>query len=445
LSLTAAAFVMFFLAGCALALVRHPIYGLVTYVGEFYLHPASRWWGDGLPDLRWSLIAAGVTLIGVIAKKKSKRDIPLFSHTVMPGFVMFLVWIWIQSLWAMDFALHSEFAILMTKYAMLLLLIYRCVDSPSNLRIFLWAQVAGSFYLGWLVLSTYDGGRFEGFGAPGIDDANSGALQIVTGIFVLASLVLASGIPERIALVLAAPIIVNALVATISRSGFVTLAVGGALFQYFSPRRYRKQVIGFSALALVLFIGLTNPVYWTRIGSLTQAGEEVEGVDTGTDRLEIVAAQWRMFRDHPFGCGHRCTAILSPQYLDDRYLTTNREGQRGRSSHNTFMSILVEQGIPGIVLYTLFVGWVWRTLLRIRRDLKHRTDFLAAALPAVASVLMGIFIAELFVDDLKFEARVWFVGTLMALVNLGRVVDPRAVTDETRLARQSALVSTSQR
>lgn len=55
LSLTSLLFLAAYFSGCIAALVRHPVYGLVTYVLMLYLHPPSRWWGEALPDLRWSL------------------------------------------------------------------------------------------------------------------------------------------------------------------------------------------------------------------------------------------------------------------------------------------------------------------------------------------------------------------------------------------------------
>jgi len=71
LSLTSVLFLAAYFSGCIAALVRHPVYGLITYVLMLYLHPPSRWWGQALPDLRWSLLAAAFTLLGVLMKRKS--------------------------------------------------------------------------------------------------------------------------------------------------------------------------------------------------------------------------------------------------------------------------------------------------------------------------------------------------------------------------------------
>ena len=68
-----------------------------------------------------------------------------------------------------------------------------------------------------------------------------------------------------------------------------------------------------SVLAAVLLMLLTSEDYWQRIGTIQLAGQEVEDVDTGSERLAVMAAQIEMFRDNPWGCGHFCTTILSRQ------------------------------------------------------------------------------------------------------------------------------------
>ena len=65
MSLTAIVFVGVYVACLGYALMRRPMYGLVAYLWAFYNHPPSRWWGDDLPTLRWSLIAAVVTLLAL--------------------------------------------------------------------------------------------------------------------------------------------------------------------------------------------------------------------------------------------------------------------------------------------------------------------------------------------------------------------------------------------
>jgi O-antigen ligase len=122
-----------------------------------------------------------------------------------------------------------------------------------------------------------------------------------------------------------------------------------------------------------------------------------------------------MFLNNPLGCGHRCTATLSPYYLDEEDLIGTDEN-RARSSHNTIMTLLVEQGIPGVAFYAALLIWLVTTAAKIRRLMSGSKSFSATALAAVAASLVAITIGDLFVDYLKFEIRIWFLALLSLLL-----------------------------
>jgi hypothetical protein len=108
MSLTTVAFLLAYMTGCVMAFARHPIFGLMTYVAVFYLHPPSRWWGAALPDPGWALIAAAVTLVAVMTRKTNVPLGPLFREKVVIGLIVFLLWLCIQSVWALSPSDHSE-------------------------------------------------------------------------------------------------------------------------------------------------------------------------------------------------------------------------------------------------------------------------------------------------------------------------------------------------
>jgi O-antigen ligase len=153
--------------------------------------------------------------------------------------------------------------------------------------------------------------------------------------------------------------------------------------------------------------------------SLKQAGEQVEGVDTGTSRLVIINAQWQMFQKWPMGCGHRCTATLSSQYMEDRYLT-GPPGNRSRSSHNTFMSLLVEQGVIGALMYFSLALWAGFKVFSVARLVKNTQGELPAYFAAISGVVVITIVGDLFVDYLKLEVRIWFVALLLIVARMAR-------------------------
>jgi O-antigen ligase len=419
MSLTGLLFLMFFAAGCFMALYRHPIYGLATYISVFYLHPPSRWWGATLPDLRWSLTAAAVTLLALILRARGgRRTTPrLMGHGVMIAMLAYLLWIAAQLGWAMEPDMQVVLVSAYAKYIILMAIIYLSIESLKHLEIVLWAHVIGCVFLGWIAISDYVGGRFEGFGGPDINEANAGALQVVTGIVVAGALFLAGAWRTKALIVAVAPLIVNALIVTVSRSGFIAAAVAGVIFNVLTAAPYKRFVKIASVLGIVLFVMLTNPDYWARMATIKVAGEQIEGTDTGAGRKELLIAQWDMFLRHPMGCGHRCTATLSVQYLDDSLLTGYGE-DRQRASHNTAMSLLVEQGVPGGAFYAFLVWWTWRSVKRIRPRVSGEAGLGGQAFAAISASLAAIFVGDLFVDYLKFEARIWFLALLMVMLKL---------------------------
>jgi O-antigen ligase len=410
---TATVFLVCFFAACVLALVRHPIFGMLAYVAVFYVNPPVRWWGQGfLLNFRWSVIAAAVTFLGILIHKTGRQDTSFARQPISLVYFAFIAWLAIQLSWAIDPDKQWEILEYYLKFGLAAFLILRCLDTEARFRYFLWAHVLGCFYFGWLAFTSHDGGRFEEFGGAGVKDANEAALTIGTGALVLGSLILWEKFSRKALLVGMAPFLVNAIIATVSRSGFLSLALGGLAFNILSPPRYRKWVVPLSVLAGILMLALTTEDYWNRIETIAYRGQEVEGKDTGSGRLEIIAAQFRMFEAHPLGCGHACTAILSPQYLGPEHLQTEAGV---RASHNTFMSMLVEHGLPGAAIYLLAAWFIFRQALKVFAESRRSAGFVSVMLPAVGGSLAAMFIADQFVPYMRFEVRIWFVCLLFTL------------------------------
>lgn len=427
-------FLVGFAAGCGLALKQHPIYGLMTYVGVFYLHPPARWWGQGLLlDIRWSFIAAAVTLVALLLHRKSLQPtLQLRRSGAFWGFLAMVAWVALQSFWALDTAAHAELLSIYLKFSLVFFMICKSLDTERHLRWFLWTHVAGCFYLGWLAFTSYDGGRFEGFGSPGIDDANAAALQIVTGVVAAGTLFLSGSMRVKAVLFAMIPVIVNALVTTVSRGGFLAAGIAGVVYNLFTPKKYRGRVRLLSVLGVVLFALLTTDSYWNRMDTIALAGADIKGVDTGGGRLEIIQAQWRMAKGRPFGCGHMCTTYLSPLYIEQRFLSRGVD----RASHNTFMTMVVDHGVVGIAIYLAMLWWIWRNGVLALRRLKGEDGFLATVAPGVVAVLAAICVADMFAQYPKFEARLWFICVMMVVVHLAR--------DRTALAVQPAAAAKEQ-
>jgi len=425
-----------------LALVRHPRYGLYTYIAVFYIHPPSRWWGAFAPEMRWALIASIVTLVATMRLKDDGRRSAWWSTTPAKLLIVMTAWIWIQNFWALDPDNHMDLSVVYTKYLMLYYLIYRLVDTPRETINFLLVHVAGCMYLGWLALNASVSGRLEGVGGPGINEANAFAMQMATAIMIGAMMVLSSRGPRRWLAFASMPLLLNSIVLAGSRGTFLAILCGAVVLALLKPHAHRRLFYGLSALAVVLFLMLAHDYFWERMSSITVAAEDdkADMDDSALSRIVMFEAQIKMARSHLMGTGHRGTAVLSPQYLDERFLVKDPDHPElpgERSSHNTFMTALVEQGIPGALLFSAIWAWCFVEVARVRRLRPLRdTPEDMAMLGGVAGALMVVFIAGFFVDYFKAEIAIWLLATLASIGSIARA--EAAVQETADRGQQSA-------
>ena len=73
MSLTGIGFLAVYGLGLLLSF-KHPLFGLFSYMWAFYNDPVARWWGEGLPDLRWSLVSAVVTTVAVLLRHQADES-----------------------------------------------------------------------------------------------------------------------------------------------------------------------------------------------------------------------------------------------------------------------------------------------------------------------------------------------------------------------------------
>jgi O-antigen ligase len=417
MTLTGAAFLLAFFVGLGTALFRYPIVGLYTYIAVWYLHPPSRWWGATLPDLRWSFLAAGVTLLAIWlhAPRQPGRQ-PWFATT--PGKVMtlFTLWFWVVSLWALDLSLHIPAAILVTKYVMVFYMVYRLVDTPAKVNAFLLVHITGCLYLGWLAYGVgAPDGRLDGVGGPGIDDSNTLGMHLATGVVVGAMLMLQSTGWRLGLCVVAIAFSLNALVLTGTRGAVIALVCAGLTLVYVKPRAYRGMFYLYGVLGALLLTYVASERFWDRMATTkaVASGKEDEMDFSAYSRIAMFNAQIEMAESYPLGSGQRGSEVLSSKYLAAKYLTATG----ARSSHNTFMTVLVEQGIPGAILFAMMVGWTANTLRKVARTghaAQNTMRNVHAA--AIGGALTVVFIGGMFADFAQVEVQIWMFALLAALI-----------------------------
>jgi hypothetical protein len=440
--LSALFFLCAFLGLVAMALWRYPICGLFLYIGVFYVHPPSRWWGDMLPDLRWSLSSAAVAVLAVLLHRKAAATGRRAWISTIPALVilLFLLWMGLQAPMALDSEAHNGAIVHVLKYLVMLFLVYRLADSLEKASDVLLAHVAGCAYLGWLcfVSGRTGDGRLDGVGGPGIDDANTLGMVLATGVVAAAALALTQQRWRRWVAALSIPLMLNGLILTGSRGAFLGLLGGSLTIALLCPPGRRLQFAGAAVLGVVLALNLVDAAFVERMFTITAAVKDKDEIDSSAEsRVALFEAQKRMFAAYPLGCGHRGTAVLSVEFLDRQYLTTGPTGEvdAARSSHNTFMTVLVEQGVVGVLLFVWMTLWGLTAILRVKR-LQSAGAPPQAVAPAIAAcgALTVVWVSGQFTDYLLAEVQIWMYALLAASLDLLRRRNAQAVPAEAAAA-----------
>jgi hypothetical protein len=415
LSITALGFIAVYGVGLILALWQHPIFGLLTYLWAFYNHPPGRWWGSGLPDLRWSLLAALVTLIAITLRKSDSARPPWYKNWGAGILICFASWMWIQTTWAINPS-HSEGALLFSKYVLLFYVIYQVLCDEKTIEFFSWGHVVGCFIFGWMAFRDPVIGRLETVGGPGVDDANVLGAHLLTGIAFAGFMFLSTPGKRRWILLAAIPFVLNAIILTRSRGAFIGLLAAGFAAWYLTPRTHRRLLYIVAPLALLLLQRVADSSFWERMDTISvRSSTEIEDFSART-RIEVLKANIKMFQDYPMGVGYRGNVFLSPKYLDPEFLVRDIDL---RAAHNTLMAILVDHGIPGAIMFAILAIWVAYTLWRLKSlDSLQLSPLLGTYRAAIGTSLAGLLVSGQFLNLLTAEVQIWMIAMLAALNSL---------------------------
>ncbi|MDH3314182.1 MAG: O-antigen ligase family protein [Gammaproteobacteria bacterium] len=414
---SATAFLIFCAACTVLAFVRHPIYGFYFYLASTYVFPPARWWSYMLGDeTRWSLMAAGVTVLAVLLHRGKLQPKPVWLASV-PAivFATYAAWMWIQFPWALDPNVHFRGSLQYAKYLVAFWFVYRIVDTKERVRDVLLAHMLGCTLLGiFAYVMGRQGDRLDGVGGPGMDEANTLGMYFATGAIVGLGLLLTQAGWRRWLSLGCIAIIMNGLVLTNTRGAFLGLVAGGLVMALFKAKTHRRR---FWVLAVVGLLGVASIVdqkFIDRMSTIENVTSETEADTSAEGRFVLLEAQVQMFVDYPMGTGHRGTELLSRHYLDKKWLSWSGHG--ARASHNTFMTTLVEQGIPGAVLFVWLTLWTLLAMLRLRRLEVHLGANLTTLAVAIVSALAAIFVAGNTADFLLAEVQFWLFATLVSIL-----------------------------
>lgn len=340
-------------------IVFRPYFGLLVYGWLAYMRPQDMAWGLSrwLPLSQWVAIAL---VIGLVLALGRERWVTFRVQTVL--LILLAAWISLSTVMAVRPEVAGVLYGYYWKAIVISLLTTGIVSDKRRFRILIILIALSIGFLGakrGLYGLVKGGARF--YDGPGgfMSDNNTFALALnmilplLVGVFMVEK--------EKILRITAAAMAVlctATIFFTFSRGGLLTLAAIVPPLVWRARHRLAVTAVLLLSLAGVFFFtgdGFTQ-AYLNRAESISSY--EQDGSARG--RLNAWETSWRVFLDYPvLGVG--------PNNLEVVHRSYSPEPDRFRVSHNVYLQILSECGLPALLLFLGALGWSWWSLGRLRR------------------------------------------------------------------------------
>jgi O-antigen ligase len=374
---------------------------------------------QALPAFNLGAEAAGALLavawLGTIRATGTARAVATVIHQNRRTFIalaLLLVWLSLSLLWAENPSRVVEDLWHWIALAGLLLVLATTLRTRRAIQLVFAAFVVGALasvlygvmFSNSLTQPGDASARLQGAGG----DPNALAASLVAAVVLAGALAASSPRPwVRAVSVGAIPLLVAGLVASQSRGGglaaLLTVLVAFVVFE-----RGRVHVAAFTLLAIgaAMMWFSTTPGAWERLTNF-DAG--------GGGRSTLWTGGWRAAKDHPVaGVGLNNFRDVGPDYarqpgqLEDVQILA----ERPRFVHNTYLQLLAENGVLGLLLYLAFtfgcLRAMWMAARRFKAMQSTALETLArAALVATISMMIAAFFLSAAID-----ARMWILFAL---------------------------------
>jgi putative inorganic carbon (hco3(-)) transporter len=437
--LTAILFILIILFGWVMALARGPFWGLLAYIAIYFNapNPSINWWAGYLPFDRWSLLSTVVLILSMIIhwKKTSDRSLGSARWTI----VFFVLSLLITLTLAINRENANQFLYALFTYCLIVFIIVKTITDEKQLRALLMVTVimAGNLSVNAWLYGKRVNDRLEGIGSADAFGANEFGLLLASIIPFLAVLLINGRKHERIVCLMATPFILNAFILCNSRGAAVAFVMATGLSALvFGDRRIRRGLVGMTLLSIPVFIWLMDDAYVDRLSSLLggrQAGvyeseEDLNELSSG--RVDIWNYGMKMAADHPLGAGPDGFRDLAHLYMPPEILVEKGDSGYGRrAAHNTYLQVIVEQGILGLAV---FISMCISVCLALRRSFKAvqkfdplspfwRNIIFATAVSFLTSLAGGLVTNRVYYEFFWWQIALVVVTASLAQAEVARV------------------------
>ncbi len=388
----------------------------------------------------------GVTTVMTLAVRRARIRlsakhlwVTLFSVMLLASFVYSLT----QGLpWRFLNLLALSYFSVIAFYFLLSLAVASLEDATA----LVWGVIAGGTIASVSVLLGYGASEF---GVTG-EEQRTGGLSGDPNYFAMGAaasamiaiypLIRSRSLAVRVALVGAIAIMIAGSLSSLSRGGFIALGAA-SLFLVYRLVRWGHHLVLVPALMVVLALPFALPQdVRERILTLTTTSIQLDG--SVQSRLAQYDRALGMFGSNPVlgvgaGRSHLSEAFGGAISRTDLRAISGRT-QRHQVIHNTFLIVLVETGLLGMIPFAMIYLLTWVELSRVarlRRSRDYRADSSLRSLVWLGGMLQAGFIAltvaGLFLSGARYKPMWMVFGLSTALLAIARARQPSTSTAET--------------
>jgi len=324
--------------------------------------------------------------------------------------LLFLIWSCGSLVFAIDTRVALGRVLQFAQYGLTALMFSSVVDTPARIR-----RVFLTFTI-WTTISTVVAVAMYYLGmTPSASGLllNRNLLATYVNVAIVCAYLLHEGTKAglgRAALITALPVLFLGLGLSFSRGGLISLGVTLLVLWYRVARTGGFLLLAGSIGIIFLLTYVLPSTFWRRAESIGPSITRQEG--TFGSRLQLWRTCLRMVEDRPmFGVGPGNFVKAYPRYARGREIR-----YQSLSSHNAFIGVTAEHGLPGGALFLLLCAFATRGAWRCIRIGKAtaRTDLEIYGVVVDVSLLV-FFIAGLTGDVYAMKCLWIFFGLAVAL------------------------------
>jgi putative inorganic carbon (hco3(-)) transporter len=327
------------------------------------------------------------------------------------GAVFLLCWAVASALWAPNpqvaLTASEGSAFRLGQGVLLLLIVFTAFRERRHIWWLVWAYLGGAALASLIGLTgiygvslSVNSGRLSG----GFDDPNELAAVLVPALVLCGFAFTASRGAIRWTFVPLAGLFMYSLAQTDSQAGIVALLVALALTILVSGRLRRHAVV---AVTCFLLAGTAYYTLYTRPVALETIGSQ--GNVGARESLWTVAAQ--LTRDHPIGgVGAGNFVVAAPAYTaTDTNLPRADLIVRPDIVHNSYLQVLVELGVTGLIAFLTVVGGSLLLALRAARTAERAGDWELERLARGFLIATISMLTAYFFATNQYEKQLWLL------------------------------------